>query len=209
MTYFHFIPKKICPTPYPNCTTYINIHNREAEAAGERREKDSQEGVYVVQNHKGVRQNKNTKLHDEKVEVITTAIKQLMADNQKITIRKIQELSGVAKATVEKHYKLILSQISQDNSAEEQTDDIKAKVADSAHIEDKLIQKRMRLEERFNSRVTDRMLIADLRNVLGDKTTNKIPVSDRFDLIHGINYASFDKFWSNLQNYKSNFVVIV
>jgi hypothetical protein len=69
-----------------------------------------------------------------------------MADNQKITVRKIQELSGVAKATVEKHYKLILSQISQDNSAEEQTGATELKVPDSAPIEDNLIQKRMRLE---------------------------------------------------------------
>jgi hypothetical protein len=49
------------------------------------------------------------------------------------------------------------------------------------------------------------MLIAGLRDLLGDNVTNRIPVSDRFDLIQGINYATFDKFWSNLQNYKSNF----
>jgi hypothetical protein len=196
-----FSSKEFCPTPYPNCTTYINIYKREGEAAGERRESNTR-GVYVVQNPKGVGQNKNTQLQDEKVAAISTAIKQLMGDNQKITIRKIQELSGVAKATVEKHYKLILSHINQDNSAEEQTDDMKAKIADSAPIEGKLAQKKMRLEERFNARVTDRMLIADLRNVLGDKTTNRIPVSDRFDLIQDINYGSFDKFWSNLQDYK-------
>ena len=195
--------EEFCPTPCSKYTTYNNIYNKGKEEAEE--EKDSQEGVYVVQNPKGVGQNKNTQLQQDKIEAITTAIKKLMSDNQKITIRKIQELSGVAKATVEKHYKLILSQISHGNVAEEQTDVTELKVTDSAPIEDKLTQKRMRLEERFNSRVTDRMLIADLRNVLGDKTTNKIPVSDRFDLIHGINYASFDKFWNNLQNYKSNF----
>ena len=155
-----------------------------------------------MQPPKGVGQNKNTQLQDEKVAAVTHAIKQIMADNQKITIRKIQELSGVAKATVEKHYKLILSQISHDNVAEEQADVTELTVADSTPIEDKLTQKRMRLEERFNARITDRMLIADLRDVLGDKTTNRIPVSDRFDLIQGINYASFDKFWSNLQDYK-------
>lgn len=196
--------EEFCPTPCSQYTTYNNIYNKGKEEGEE--EKDSQRGVYVVQNPKGVGQNKNTQLQDEKVAAVTHAIKQIMADNQKITIRKIQELSGVAKATVEKHYKLILSQISQDNVAEEQTDLTELKVADSAPIEDKLTQKRMWLEERFNARVTDRMLIADLRNVLGDKTTNRIPVSDRFDLIQGINYASFDKFWSNLQNYKSNFV---
>ena len=98
-----------------------------------------------MQNRKGVGQNKNTQLQADKIEVITTAIKQLMADNQKITIRKIQQLSGVAKATVEKHYKLILSQISHDNVAEEQTGVAELKVADSTPIEDKLTQKRMRL----------------------------------------------------------------
>jgi hypothetical protein len=57
-----------------------------------------------VQNRKGVGQNKNTQLQDEKVAIITQAIKQLMTNNQKITIRKIRELSGVAKSTVEKNY---------------------------------------------------------------------------------------------------------
>jgi hypothetical protein len=155
-----------------------------------------------VQPPKGVGQNKNNQLQEEKVDAVTTAIKQLMADNQKITVRKIQELSGVAKATVEKHYKLILSQINHDNIVEEQSNVTEKKVADSAYNNDNLTQKRLQLEQVFNSRVTDRMLIADLRNVLGDNVTNGIPVSDRFDLIQGINYASFDKFWNNLQNYK-------
>ncbi len=196
--------EEFCPTPCSQYTTYNNLYNKGKEE--EEEETDSQRGVYVVQNNSMVGQNKNTLLRDEKIAIITHAIKQIMADNQKITVRKIQELSGVAKATVEKHYKLILSQISQDNVVEEQTDATESKVADSASIEDKLTHKRMRLEERFKSRVSDRMLIADLRNVLGDKTINKIPVSDRFNLIQGINYASFDKFWENLQNYKSNFV---
>jgi hypothetical protein len=94
----------------------MNTYNREVEAAGKKeRKENNSRGVYVVQPPKGVGQNKNSQLQADKIEVITTAIKQLMVDNQKITIRKIQELSGVAKATVEKHYKLILSQISHDN----------------------------------------------------------------------------------------------
>lgn len=196
-----FSSKEFCPTPYPNCTTYINIYNRETEAAGERRESNSR-GVYVVQTSKGVGQNKNSQLQQNKIEVITATIKQLLANNQKITIRKIKEQCGVAKATVEKHYKTILSQISQDNAAQEQTEIKKSKVADSTPVEDKLVQKKMRLEERFKSRVTGRMLIADLRDVLGDNVTERIPVYDRLELIQGINYASFDKFWNNLQNYK-------
>ena len=47
------------------------------------------------------------------------------------------------------------------------------------------------------------MLIADLRNVLGDKTTDSIPVSTRFELIRDIDYENFDKFWNNLQDYKN------
>ena len=107
-----FSSKEFCPTPYPNCTTYNNIYKR-AETEAEERESNSR-GVYVVQNPKGVGQNKNTQLQEEKVAVITQTIKQLMADNQKITIRKVQELSGVAKATVEKHYKAVLVDLSQD-----------------------------------------------------------------------------------------------
>jgi hypothetical protein len=107
-----FSSKEFCPTPYPNCTTYNNIYKR-TETGTEERENNSR-GVYVVQNPKGVGQNKNTRLQDEKVAVITQTIKQLMTNNQKITIRKIRELSGVAKSTVEKHYKTILADLSQD-----------------------------------------------------------------------------------------------
>ncbi len=55
-----------------------------------------------------VGQNKKTAIMNEKISVITTAIKTLMVDNQKITVRKIQGLAGVAKSTVEKHYKQII-----------------------------------------------------------------------------------------------------
>jgi hypothetical protein len=110
--------EEFCPTPCSKYTTYNNIYNK-GEAEGEE-EKDSHEGVYVVQNPKGVGQNKNTQLQEEKVAVITQTIKQLMADNQKITIRKVQELSGVAKATVEKHYKAIIADLSHDNIEDKQ-----------------------------------------------------------------------------------------
>ena len=194
--------EEFCPTPCSKYTTYNNIYNK-GEAEGEE-EKDSHEGVYVVQNPKGVGQNKNTQLQEEKVAVITQTIKQLMADNQKITVRKIQQLSGVAKATVEKHYKLILSQISHDNIAEEQSSITEKKVADSPCNKDNLTQKKMRLEQVFNSRVKGQMLIADLRHILGDKTTDRISVHNRLELIQDINYASFDKFWNNIQNYKNS-----
>lgn len=70
-----------------------------------------------MQSEQGVGQNNNTIVKNEKIALVTHAIKTLMAENQKITIRKIQELSGVAKATVEKHYKEIMVDINQINNA--------------------------------------------------------------------------------------------
>lgn len=102
-----FSSKEFCPTPYPNCTTYINLYDKEAE----KEDRQQQTGVYVVQNSKRVGQNKNNLVRDEKIEVITEAIKTLLSENKKVTIRKVQEVSGVAKSTVEKHYKQILNNL--------------------------------------------------------------------------------------------------
>ena len=101
-----FSSKEFCPTPYPNCTTYINLYDKEAE-----KEDRQHTGVYVVQNSKRVGQNKNNLVREEKIEIITEAIKSLLSENKKVTIRKVQELSGVAKSTVEKHYKQILNNL--------------------------------------------------------------------------------------------------
>ena len=101
-----FSTKEFCPTPYPNCTTYINIYSIEEE-----KEDTQHKGVYVVQNSIRVGQNKNNLVRDEKIEVITEAIKTLLSENKKVTIRKVQEVSGVAKSTVEKHYKQILNNL--------------------------------------------------------------------------------------------------
>jgi predicted transcriptional regulator len=101
-----FSSKEFCPTPYPYCTTYINIYNKEEEE-----HITTHKGVYVVQNSIRVGQNKNNLVRDEKIEVITEAIKTLLSENKKVTIRKVQEVSGVAKSTVEKHYKQILNNL--------------------------------------------------------------------------------------------------
>jgi hypothetical protein len=198
-----FSSKEFCPTPYPNCTTYINIHKREAETAEERRESNTR-GVYVVQNPKGVGQNKNTQLQADKIEVITQTIKQLITNNQKITIRKIQELSGVAKSTVEKHYKAIIADLSQDIVEDKQSGVLDNKAPEIAHNNDKLNQKKMVLEERFKSVVTGRMIVPDLISVLGSKTTNKIPFANWSKLIRNVDKDGFDLFWNNLQNYKNS-----
>jgi hypothetical protein len=104
-----FSSKEFCPTPYPNCTTYINIYPKE-----EVTEDKTRTGVYVVQKTIRVGQNKNKLVRDEKIEVITETIKTLLLENKKVTVRKVQEVSGVAKSTVEKHYKQILNNLKYD-----------------------------------------------------------------------------------------------
>jgi hypothetical protein len=198
-----FSSKEFCPTPYPNCTTYNNIYKKK-EAEVEEERKNNSRGVYVVQNPKGVGQNKNTQLQDEKVAVITKAIRQLITDKQKITVRKIQKLSGVAKATVEKHYKVILADLSQDNTQDKQISSSDNKAPETICNNEKLLQKKIALEERFNSVVYGKMIVPDLIIVLGSKTTNKIPIANWSELIRNVNKDGFDNFWNNLQNYKNS-----
>lgn len=164
--------EEFCPTPCSKYTTYNNLYNNclKEEKEEREREREAAGAVYVVQNPKGVGQNKNTQLQDEKVAVITQAIKQLMEKNQKITIRKIQELSGVAKSTVEKHYKSILFDLSLDISEVNQCDISDNKVVDIAYNEVKLNQKKLKLEEGFNNTFSGQMIIPDLINVYRAKT---------------------------------------
>jgi hypothetical protein len=150
-----------------------------------------------------VGQNKKTQLRDEKVVVITQAIKQLITNNQKITIRKIQELSGVAKSTVEKHYKAVLADLSHDNIEDKQIDVLDNKVLEIAYNIDRLTQKKIALEQRFKSVVNGIMIVPDLISVLGSKTTNKIPIANWSELIRNVNQDGFELFWDNLQNYKN------
>jgi hypothetical protein len=193
--------EEFCPTIDNKCTTYNNLYNK-SKAEGEE-EKDSHEGVYVVQNNPMVGQNKKTLLKNEKVAIITKTIKELKADNQKITIRKVQELSGVAKATVEKHYKAIIADLSHDNNEDKQSDVLDNKTLEIAHNNDKLIHKKIALEERFKSVVNGIMIVPDLISVLGSKTTNKIPIANWSELIRNVNQDGFEMFWDNLQNYKN------
>lgn len=189
--------KEFCPTINSKYTTYNNLYNKEGEEG-----RDKQGGVYVVENNSMVGQNKKTLLMEEKVAVITQAIKQLMDDNQKITVRKIQEQSGVAKATVEKHYKTILSQISPDIASDSKTTVTENKVSEIDSNDAELEQKKLRLEERFKAVVDGQMIVPDLQRVLGYKTTNKIPLGRWPELIRGVNQDGFERFWGNLQNYK-------
>jgi hypothetical protein len=105
--------KEFCPTIDESNTTYNNIGFSEK---GEGRERDkSHRGVYVVQSDSMVGQNKKTAIMNEKINEITITIKALIAENHKITVRKIQEKSGVAKSTVEKHYKKIICNLDSQN----------------------------------------------------------------------------------------------
>lgn len=148
--------KEFCPTIDDN-TTYINIYNKgEAERESNN---NNHKGVYMVQSDSMVGQNKKTAIMNEKINVITTAIKQLMADNQKITIRKIQGVSGVAKATVEKHYKRILTQITE----QKELDDEKAQIENNdSEIEFNCINMQLKLKgklykDRIRNRINNRL----------------------------------------------------
>lgn len=105
--------KEFCPTIDVNTTTYNNIY--ENSEAKEERKNNSHTAVYMVQSDSMVGQNKKTAIMNEKISIITTAIKSIIADNQKVTVRKIQGLSGVAKSTVEKHYKQIIIDLNNQN----------------------------------------------------------------------------------------------
>jgi hypothetical protein len=109
--------KEFCPTIESDCTTYNNIYEKVEEKVKEKEERNnnSHRAVYMVQSDSMVGQNKKTAIMNEKISVISTAIKSLIADNQKVTVRKIQEASGVAKSTVEKHYKQIIYVLNNQN----------------------------------------------------------------------------------------------
>jgi hypothetical protein len=76
------------------------------------------------------------------------------------------------------------------------------KAPEIAHNNDKLTQKKIALEKRFKSVVTGRMIVPDLIDVLGSKTTNKIPFANWSELIRNVDKNGFELFWNNLQNYK-------
>lgn len=111
--------KEFCPTIDVNDTTYNNMYEKvekkveEKVEEKEERKNNTHTAVYMVQSDSMVGQNKKTAIMNEKINVITAAIKSLVDDNQKITVRKIQEVSGVAKSTVEKHYKQIIFEVIQ------------------------------------------------------------------------------------------------
>lgn len=91
-----------CSTP---CDFALLIKERR------RKEEDNNNKCITSADANGVEQNKNQIRSKETVDKIKVAIMKIKEKGGKITIRKIIAMSGVSNATVNKHYKTILSEI--------------------------------------------------------------------------------------------------
>jgi hypothetical protein len=99
-----------CSTP---CNSALLI--RKEEETTRRREENNNKCICSA-NVKGVEQNKNQIKSQETIEKITKAIITLNEEGAKVTTRNIQARAGVTVASVNKHYKAILSDLENDNS---------------------------------------------------------------------------------------------
>jgi hypothetical protein len=101
-------------------TDITNIPVLQKRGKGRRKKEEGrEESLYMPINLPMVGQNKKDKIKEESVKKITETINQLKQSDIKITIRKISEISGLAKKTVEKHYKAILADMELDSQSEE------------------------------------------------------------------------------------------
>ena len=99
-----------CSTP---CDSALLIIEKEETR---RRRKENNNKCICSANAKGVEQNKNQIKSLETIEKITLAILTLKEERAKVTTRNIQARAGVSVASVNKHYKVILSDLANDNS---------------------------------------------------------------------------------------------
>ena len=99
-----------CSTP---CDSALLIIEKEETR---RRRKENNNKCICSANVKGVEQNKNQIKSQETIEKITKAIITLNEERAKVTTRNIQARAGVTVASVNKHYKAILSDLENDNS---------------------------------------------------------------------------------------------
>jgi hypothetical protein len=99
-----------CSTPCDSALLIIKEEERR-----KRREENNNKCICSA-NVKGVEQNKNKLKSQETIEKITKAILSLMEEGIKVTTRKIQAIAGVSVASVNKHYKAILSELTNDKS---------------------------------------------------------------------------------------------
>lgn len=100
----------ICSTPCNSAL--LIIKNKETR----RRRKENNNKCICSANVKGVEQNKNQIKSQETIYKITIAILTLKEEGAKLTTRNIQAKSGVSAASVNKHYKAILSDLANDKS---------------------------------------------------------------------------------------------
>lgn len=99
-----------CSTP---CDSTLLIIEKEETR---RRRKENNNKCICSANVKGVEQNKNQIKSQETINKITNAILKLKEEGARVTTRNIQAKSGVSTASVNKHYKAILSDLSNDKS---------------------------------------------------------------------------------------------
>ena len=99
-----------CSTP---CNSALLIIKEEASTR--RREENNNKCICSAKN-KGIEQNKNQIKSQETIEKITIAILSLMEEGTKVTTRNIQARASVSVASVNKHYKAILNDLTNDKS---------------------------------------------------------------------------------------------
>lgn len=99
-----------CSTPCDSAL--LIIENKETT----RRREENNNKCICSAFTKGVEQNKNQIKSQETIEKITKAILTLKEDGTKVTTRNIQARAGVSVASVNKHYKAILSDLANDKS---------------------------------------------------------------------------------------------
>lgn len=92
----------ICSTPFETA-----LHIKEEE-----RTREDNNKCISSANNKGIEQNKNHIKSQETIDKISIAILKLKEEGLKITTRKIQAISGVSTASVNKHYKAIIASLS-------------------------------------------------------------------------------------------------
>ena len=99
-----------CSRPFDSALLIID---KEEERT---RRKENNNKCICSANIKGVEQNKNQIKSQETIQKITLAILTLKEKGTKVTTRNIQARAGVSAASVNKHYKAILSDLANDNS---------------------------------------------------------------------------------------------
>jgi hypothetical protein len=98
-----------CSTPFDNAL--LNIKEEEEETT----KKENNNKCICSANAKGVEQNKNQLKEQETIDKIILAIQQIKEQGLKMTTRNIKAIASVSTASVNKHYKVLLNDITNNN----------------------------------------------------------------------------------------------